>query len=99
MTIQNLKEIFIALDVNQDGTLTLKEIQDGLSKLDNCNIDIEEVFNSIDTDRSGVINYTEFLAATIDKSLYLQEEKLIQAFKVLDKDSSGKISLKEIKYG
>lgn len=94
--IQNLKDIFVALDANQDGTLTLKEIQQGLSKIENCDIDVEDVFESIDTDKSGVINYTEFLAATIDKNLYQQEEKLSQAFKMLDKDSSEKISLKEM---
>lgn len=94
--IQSLKQTFIALDENQDGTLTLEEIKSGLSKLEDCEIDVEEIFASIDTDKSGVINYTEFLAATIDKSLYLQEEKLTQAFKVLDKDNSGQISVKEI---
>ena len=29
----------------------------------------------IDTDGSGTINYTEFLATTLDKSVYLKEEK------------------------
>jgi len=31
---------------------------------------------SIDTDGSGVINYTEFVAATMEKSVYMKEEKL-----------------------
>lgn len=31
---------------------------------------------SIDTDGSGQIDYNEFLAATIDKCLYMKEEKL-----------------------
>jgi len=33
--------------------------------------------NSIDTDGSGKIDYTEFLAATMEKSLYMKEDKLI----------------------
>jgi calcium-dependent protein kinase len=39
----------------------------------------------------------EFIAATMDKSLYLKEEKLYQAFKMLDLDKSGKISKDELK--
>jgi calcium-dependent protein kinase len=36
--------------------------------------------NSIDTDGSGKIDYTEFLAATMEKSVYMKEEKLHSAF-------------------
>ncbi len=31
---------------------------------------------SIDTDGSGKIDYTEFLAATMERSLYMKEDKL-----------------------
>jgi len=59
----------------------------------------------MDTDGSGTINYTgtwtqwfvEFLAATMEKSLYMREEKLYQAFKMFDLDGSGKISGAELK--
>ena len=57
---------------------------------------IQELFNSIDTDMSGRIDYTEFLAATIEQKLYLKEQRLFEAFKTFDKDNSGKISKKEI---
>jgi len=33
-------------------------------------------FPSIDTDGSGKIDYTEFLAATMEKSVYMKEDKL-----------------------
>lgn len=69
----------------------------GVEKLGDKNINVEELFTSIDTDKSGVINYTEFLASTIDKKIYLKEEKLYEAFKTFDKDGSGKISLEEVK--
>lgn len=95
--IKVLKEIFMSLDTNQDGTLTIEEIREGVLNIKDCKIDVEEVFSSIDTDKSGVINYTEFLAATIDQKVYLKEERLYEAFKAFDKDGSGKISTDEIK--
>lgn len=95
--IKVLKEIFHALDKNMDGTLTIDEVKEGVSKLKDCNLNVEEIFKSIDTDGSGVINYTEFLAATIDQKIYLKEEKLYEAFKTFDRDGSGKISTSEIK--
>ncbi len=94
--ISALREAFMTLDKNQDGTLTIDEIKSGVSKL-NLSINVDEIFSSIDTDGSGVINYTEFLASSIDQKIYLKEEKLYEAFKTFDKDGSGKISTQEIK--
>ena len=37
------------------------------------------------------------MAATIDTNLYLKEERLYEAFRIFDKDGSGKISADEIK--
>jgi calcium-dependent protein kinase len=96
--IKMLKEMFDTFDKNKDGTLTLEEIKDGISKINNSSgLDIEGIFKSIDTDGSGAINYTEFLAATIDQKLYLKEERLYEAFRAFDKDGSGKISTDEVK--
>ncbi len=93
--IKSLKDIFTSLDKNCDGFLTFEEIKEGCSIL-NANINFEEVFNSMDTNKSGCVNYTEFIAATIDQNIYLKNEKLFEAFKSFDKDNSGKISIKEM---
>ncbi len=37
------------------------------------------------------------MAATIEKSIYMKEEKLFMAFKMFDKDGSGRISASELK--
>ena len=37
------------------------------------------------------------MAATIEKGVYMKEEKLFMAFKMFDIDGSGKISAEELK--
>lgn len=56
-----------------------------------------KIFNSIDTDKSGSIDYTEFLAASIVKSVYLKKEKLYQAFKLFDTNNEGVITSQDFK--
>jgi len=50
----------------------------------------------VDSDGSGVIEYTEFLAATLDKRAYLQEDACWAAFRLFDKNGDGKISTEEL---
>ncbi len=59
-----------------------------------CNIniptDLEELMKDIDSDGSGSIDYTEFIAATVDKKVYIQEDVCWAAFRVFDLDGNGK---------
>lgn len=65
--IKQLKDIFLAIDVNGDGTLSFEEIEEGLKRLNMPNWeDILESLQNADTDGSGAIDYTEFIAATLD---------------------------------
>ena len=64
--IKELKNLFLALDINGDGSLTIDELQKGLvGKVDNYE-QITQMLKAADTDGSGDINYTEFIAATLD---------------------------------
>ena len=49
-----------------------------------------------DVDGSGEIDYTEFIAATMSKKMYLNEKYMKAAFDMFDKDGSGKVSGAEI---
>ena len=93
--IQELKEIFEELDRNGDGNINFEELQQGLGKRENA-ADLLEVLKAADTDNSGTINYTEFLAATMNTQTFLREDYLKTAFQMFDQDGSGKIDRNEL---
>jgi calcium-dependent protein kinase len=95
--IKKIKEVFESIDVDNDGKLSFEEMKKAVALTGDMKIEFnEEIFKSIDTDNSGCIEYTEFISACIEKNLYLNEEKLKDAFKLFDADNSGKISRAEI---
>ena len=95
--IKKIKEVFQSIDVDNNGKLSLEEMKKAVSLAGSIKIDFDEqIFKSIDTDNSGNIEYTEFISACIEKNIYLNEEKLKDAFKLFDADGSGKISRAEI---
>lgn len=55
------------------------------------------MFDAVDTDQSGYIDYTEFVVASANEKALLSTERLNTAFKMFDKDQSGSISPSEIK--
>jgi len=55
------------------------------------------MFQAVDTDNSGFIDYTEFVVAATNQSSLTSTEKLHAAFRMFDKDGSGIISADEIR--
>ena len=95
-----MEGIFAAMDKNNDGMLSKEEISEGYEEQFGYPIDEEEldkIFDAIDTDGSGAIDYSEFLMATMNEQQLMSKEKLKAAFKMFDKDGSGTISIDEIK--
>jgi len=55
------------------------------------------MFEQIDIDGNGTIDYTEFVMATMNQMKLISNDKLEAAFRMFDKDNSGTISPDEIK--
>jgi calcium-dependent protein kinase len=96
--IKALREVFEALDGNGDGLLTSLEMKEGLKKsgIKDIPADLQQIMEDVDSDGSGVIDYSEFLAATIERKHYQQDDTLWAAFKVFDLNGDGNISKDEL---
>merc|ERR1712118_57187 len=97
-SLKDLKEMFMGLDKDNDGTLTVDEMREGMIKAGIKDIppNLMEIMKEVDSDGSGVIDYTEFLAATLSRKQYMQEDIVWAAFRVFDLDGDGQITRAEL---
>lgn len=97
--IEKLHDIFIEIDTNNDGCISYDEFKNGfqimIDKDRNLQVILNDLFNSIEKDRTKKINYSEFIAAAMDKKFYEDQNKLIEIFDSLDTNKNGKITINE----
>lgn len=97
--IDRLREIFLDLDGDGDGIITAAELQQGLSQsgiASMANQDVKELVKAVDADGDGQIDYTEFLAASVERQSIVRESECWAAFRVFDKNDDGRISQNEL---
>ena len=58
---------------------------------------MESTINTLDMNGNNYIDYTEFLAASMDQKIFMKEENLRHAFSYFDKDKDGLITVKELR--
>ena len=96
--IGHLKDIFQEFDTLGNGEITLPEFKALFQEhYDFTDEELENLFNGIDLDGTGVIHYIEFLAATIESHGSIDEDRLAEAFDRLDCDDSGWITVENLK--
>ncbi|XP_039824668.1 calcium-dependent protein kinase 25-like isoform X2 [Panicum virgatum] len=89
--ITGLKEMFKNIDKDNSGTITLDELKNGLAKHGTKLSDgeIQQLMEAADADGNGLIDYDEFVTATVHMNKLDREEHLYTAFQYFDKDNSG----------
>lgn len=99
--VEKVRAHFELFDVDRDGTISLKEFANALEKwpqlLPTDFVSTEDLFQTLDTDDSGHISYTEFIAATTDIKLEAREDLARKAFEAFDHKGDGEISGEDIR--
>ena len=95
------RELFLMIDTNQSGTISLPELKAVLSKADSnemSDANIEKIFEAIDYDQSGEVHYAEFLAAFAKSQGLITYDRLADSFDRIDRKGKGFISHDDLKH-
>jgi len=95
--LDELRHVFQKMDTDGSGTLSLDEFRQAMALHREVPSErVEQIFTQMDVAHHGEVDYTEFLAATLDKKAYMQEDVCWSAFRVFDRNGDGKISMQEL---
>jgi len=90
-----LREAFMKIDRDKDGMISLEELKASLN--DFAESDVEDIFLDMDQTGEGMVSYTEFLAAMMKRSCFLNPDRMADVFKFFDSDGNGIITSEDLK--
>jgi calcium-dependent protein kinase len=97
----HLEEVFKKLDKDESGAIDFEEFKGGMLSLEEeFDIDegkLREMFDELDVTGAGEIRFQELLNAAIHDYLVSSDERLYNAFRELDHDDDGIITVDELK--
>jgi len=97
--IHELRDMFTKFDTDDSGTISLAEFKQGVTAAhpEMPEEKVEAMFKSLDFEKTGEIEYVEFIAATLasQKNLHT-DSSIMAAFNVLDANHDGKITKQDL---
>eukprot|EP01033_Poteriospumella_lacustris_P012764 gene12764-9123_t len=93
--IRRLYEVFCALDVDESGLVSTKELFGYLDAKESTKF-CDRVFTLFDEDQSGQIDFREFVVALWNYCTLSHSSLIIFAFDVYDTDETGELSPSEV---
>ena len=98
--LSELSALFKKWDSNNDGYLSLNELEERMNEITELFIHdenaVREMLKNADTDKDGRLDYTEFVTAAFDKHQLLNKDNLDKVFKMIDTNEDGQISREEL---
>jgi calcium-dependent protein kinase len=97
--LAGIQRAFARMDKDGDGRVSPEELEAGFRAAGThiSRADLMALVNAVDANGNGVIDYTEFLAATLEQEAHLQEDICRKSFQVFDLDGNGTISSEELR--
>lgn len=99
--IRDLKLVFDVFDTDKSGSIDARELRKAMKALGFkiSKESIEEMIADLDVDKSGSIEFDEFLEFIIARQGDGRDvhNEIVQGFKMFDTDKTGKISLNNLK--
>jgi len=92
-----LRQIFRQIDTSKDSGISINEFKEALADYQYSDVELEHMFHAIDIYGTGEIHYSEFLAATMEAHGQIEEERIAEAFDLIDADDSGFITVANLK--
>ena len=96
---QKILKLFRYFNESGNCELTKEELKKGLKEFktdDNFELKLDKVFEELDGDKNGTIEFEEFLRACMDKNEILNDKYINYAFKFLDKENRKSLSPEQI---
>lgn len=91
-----LRDIFVKIDVNDSGTISMQEFKDAMALHPEVPRErVEQMFMDMDIDGSGEVDYSEFLSATLSAQKH-SNASILAAFNTLDADGDGFITKQDL---
>ncbi len=99
--IQEFKEAFSLYDKDGDGTIRTIDLGTVMRSLgvNPTEVELQDMINEVDPDGNDTIDFPEFLTMMVRKMYGAKdEEQIIEAFMVFDRDCNGWISVAELRH-
>uniref|UniRef100_A0A7S1CLD5 Calcium-dependent protein kinase 1 n=1 Tax=Bicosoecida sp. CB-2014 TaxID=1486930 RepID=A0A7S1CLD5_9STRA len=96
---QELREAFERLDKDNAGIISMPALQHAMNfnGHEPSAREMYALFNHIDINGDGYLDFYEFIAASMRRTLYLHPSRVFAAFRTLDVDDSGFIDLEDMR--
>ena len=99
--VQKFSELFKAINTSNTGYLTPEELKVGLEQMnEDFSFNSQEwqnVFNDMDVDNDGRVNYKEFILACSTYTTKINEKQIKELFDQIDVNGDGYIDMGEMK--